>query len=147
MDEVISVKRSFLNKIRGFLNLFASRCSECLRRSGVNCTKCEEVSIARTLIVEVDGVRNAERERYFIDNPFMEKAAIAMDAIESAGRPISSTEIKLGDVSRQYKNRILRRMVKIGILTSSKPGDGQYFYERGPRFDIFKKQTQVKMKG
>lgn len=137
MDEVVTVRRSFLNKIRGFLNMFAEQCRTCLRKNPWNCADCHTVNRARALIVDIDTIRNAEEERYYIENPFTERAARAVRAIRQAGRPLTIGEIDMGSTvtTRQHKHIVMQRLVKLGYLDIGKDVNGHYVYSEGRMAD------------
>lgn len=118
MDSVIKVRRSFLNELRGFCNMFAQLCDNCFRKP-CNCANVEIIQRAKLLILRIDSLRDAEEERFFVENPNEELFARIRKAIEQAGRPVRSEEIRLAGVYRQRKAWALRTMVKRGRLEMS----------------------------
>lgn len=118
MDSVVKVRRSFLNDIRAFCNSFAGLCEGCFMKP-CNCPNVDIISRAKHLIMRIDNIRDAEEERYFIDNPNEEMFARIIRAIEQAGRPVRSEEIRLEGVYRQRKAWALKHMVRHGRLEMS----------------------------
>lgn len=125
MDDIVKVRRSFLNRIRGFLNIFAEKCRGCMRKAQIGCIGCDSMR-ARLLVAEIDGLRNAKEERYWIDNPVMERHEIILRALRQANRPLPSREIRVDGISRSLKCFTLKRMCKKRILGSRKNDEGRY---------------------
>ena len=136
MDSVLKVKRSFLNEIRGFLNVFTQACVGCFRRP-CSCENYIVVNRAKRLIEMIDVIRDAEEERYFVENPREEIFIKIRRAIEQAGRPVKSDEIRLAGVYRQRKAWALRKMLKNGALVYSVVGGVRYY-------DLSNNNTQTK---
>lgn len=126
MDRVVSVKRSFLNEIRGFLNVFARLCSGCFRRP-CDCENYITINRAKRLISEIDAVRDADEENYFIENPAEERFARILKAVEQAGRPVRSDEIRLEGVYRQKKFSTIKTMVRRKMLSVTVRGGVKYY--------------------
>lgn len=126
MDEVVKVRRSFLNRIRGFLNLFANNCRGCVRKIQRGCLNCDNLR-ARILVTEIDNVRNAAEERYWIENPFEELLRRIMKAVEQGGGKVRSQEIRLRDVGRQKKWRAIRTLIRRGKLVRIAEGGETFF--------------------
>lgn len=140
IDRIIKVQRSFLNVIRGFLNVFAQQCNCCMRAKPISCVGCM-YGRAKDLMRQLDAVRDAEEEKYYIDNPMIARQKRIVRAIEQADRPLLSKEIKIPDVSRGLKKWTLKIMCERNILGSFVGEDGHYrFYikhgmPKTPRFD------------
>lgn len=127
MDEVIKVRRSFLNELRGFCNQFASMCDGCCMRP-CRCGYEATIRRAKLLVGAIDGMRNAEEERYYVNNPVDERFARVVKAIGQAGRPLHSNEILLDGVSKSLKLWTLKRMCRLHILGSSVDEAGRYVF-------------------
>lgn len=125
MDEVVMVRRSFLNRLRAFINIFASRCRVCLRKANIGCSDCD-YNRATGLISEIDNVRNAKEEQYWQDNPVQERREMILRALRQAGRPLMSSEIVIDGVSRSLKGFTLKQMCKRRILGSRVNAEGRY---------------------
>ena len=125
MDEVVKVRRSFLNRIRGFLNIFAEMCRGCMRKAERGCVDCGNLR-AKALVAELDNLKNASEELYWIDNPVRERQELILRAIRQAGRPLTSKEIRVDGISKSLKCFTLKRMCKKHILGSRKDGGGRY---------------------
>lgn len=125
MDEVVMVRRSFLNRIRAFINIFASRCRVCLRKANIGCSNCD-YNRAMGLISEIDNVRNAKEEQYWQDNPVQERREMILRALRQAKRPLMSSEIVIDGVSRSLKGFTLKQMCKRHILGSRVNAEGRY---------------------
>lgn len=144
MDRTVNVSRSFLNEVRGFLWQFASACSNCFRRSPYNCGECHTVRRAKALVSAIDSMRCSEEEKYFVEHPRVEKMARIEAAMRTAGRPVRSDELVITGISRQYKRKLLKRMVNDGSVREEKV-DGNYFYSLAERHgDKNTKQTTTR---
>lgn len=127
MDRVVKVRRSFLNEIRAFLNVFASMCKGCFRAS-CDCGMSDEITRAKNLIVRIDCARDAEEERYFVENPNEEFLAKVVEAVrQGGGESVRSQEISIPGASRQRKSRALKTLVRRGVLERTEIG-GEIFY-------------------
>lgn len=142
MDEVVSVRRSFLNRIRAFCNQFAEQCRTCLRRGTESCSECHTAQRAKQLVEEIDRARNAEEERFFVENPRIELAMRVVRAIREAARPVMACEIRMEGVAKQRKNSILKSMRRLGYISASKTANGTYIYSAGPAIFAFDKQAK-----
>ena len=140
MDRVLKVHRSFLNEIRGFLNVFTQSCVGCFRRP-CDCENYIIVNRAKRLIERIDVVRDAEEERYFVENPRDELFARIRRAIEQAGRPVRSEEIRIAGLYRQRKAWALRKMLKRGALVTVVV-DGAKHYDLSNRNNTQTKGTR-----
>jgi len=126
MDEVIKVRRSFLNEIRAFCNCLTSFCNGCYHNP-CNCGMENEIRIAKQMIVKLDNLRNAREEQYFIANPIEENELRIKKAIIKAGRPVRFGEIYLERTSKQKKNWLLERMIRRGALEITISNGVRYF--------------------
>lgn len=126
MDSVVKVRRSFLNEVRGFCNMFASLCERCFSKP-CNCANAEIIHRAKNLIFRIDNIRDADEERYFVENPSEELFARIVKAIEQAGRPVCAKEIRLNGVYRQRKQWALNHMIKKGRLELTLVNGTRYF--------------------
>lgn len=127
MDTIIKVPRSFLNTIRGFLNVFAQQCANCLKSKPISCVGCL-YGRAKDLIRQLDSIKNVEEEKYFVANPVEERQRIIIKAINQAGRPLLSREIRVPGITRHLKKWTLKEMCRRHILKSLVDRDGHYRY-------------------
>ena len=129
MDRVVKVSRSFLNRIRGFLNIFAGECRGCMRRVSTGCVGCDSL-VASELMREIDNIKDSKEERYFVENPSEEIKSRIVRALEQAGKPVPSVCIRLSGVDKQRKRVILRKMFAAGIINMVEDpvNDGKYIY-------------------
>lgn len=126
MDDVVKVRRSFLNDMRGFCNYFAQMCASCYR-STCDCALSDAVARAKVLILRLDNIRDANEELYFIENPHEEIFSRIFRAITQAGRPLKASEIRLDGVYRQRKRWAIKHLVRHGRLEVTVAGN-TYLY-------------------
>lgn len=127
MDRVVKVRRSFLNDIRAFLNVFASMCIGCFRGT-CDCQLANEIRRAKALIFMIDNVRDAEEERYFVENPAEELYAKIVEAVRQAGgKPVRSQDIRIPGINRQRKSRAMKTLVRRGNLVRIIEGEEAFY--------------------
>lgn len=127
MDSVVKVRRSFLNRLRGLCNALSSMCDGCYRAS-CDCFMANEIHRAKELMREIDDVRDAEEERFYVSNPAEEFMARVESAIrQGGGKNVRSDEIKTFGESRQRKARALKALMRRGRISKTVV-DGIPFY-------------------
>lgn len=132
MIGIVKVRKEFLADVRGFCRTFTSVCESCYNRP-CNCPQMDIIRRAKGIILRIDNIREAEEERYFVENPRELVYACIIRAIQQAGRPVSSREINLRSILtnrryyRQHKNIAINQMLRKGLLEMTLVNGKRYF--------------------